>query len=272
MQSPCVDTASRSRRGNDPYDELEPLLHLLHALEPGEPRRARVREEIIRRCLPLAEHIARRYTGRGIAFDDLEQVARVGVVLAVDRFDSAQGHAFLAFAVPTVLGEVRRYFRDCGWTVQVPRRLKDMQQRVTTVVPGLTQRLGRTPTRTDLATELGVGAEEVDEALLAANGYRTDSLDALVDNDETTAVPRDGTLGAWEPCYELLEDAIAVRPFLRTLPERDRTMLILRFYERQTQAEIGKQLGMSQMKVSRVLTQILRELRDQALEETSLPL
>lgn len=133
-------------RGTDPYDNIEPWLEQLATLQPDDPDRAKLREEIIGRCLPLGEHIARRYTGRGVDFDDLSQIAAVGVILAVDRFDHTTGATFLGFAVPTVLGEVRRYFRDRTWAVQVPRRTKELQQRLIRVIPAMMQELGHAPT------------------------------------------------------------------------------------------------------------------------------
>ncbi|WP_332838134.1 SigB/SigF/SigG family RNA polymerase sigma factor [Nocardia terpenica] len=261
--------AMRARRGNDSYDDLEPWFEKLDGLEPTDPERNRLREDIIHRCLPLAEHVARRYCGRGESFDDLEQVARIGVVYAVDRFEVSRGHTFLSFAVPTVLGEVRRHFRDRGWALRVPRRLKELQQQIAATTPLLIQHLGRPPTGRDLAAELGVALEDINQALIAANGYRTETFDTPTDHDDDGpkgAASRAGALATEEPCYELLENAMAVRPLIEALPDRERTILHLRFFESKTQTQIGRQLGISQMHVSRILSHTLRSLREQALE------
>ncbi|RDI62730.1 SigB/SigF/SigG family RNA polymerase sigma factor [Nocardia pseudobrasiliensis] len=266
--TPPAGPAHRTRRGSDPYDNLEPWFEKLQALDPADPLYARLRGQIIHRCLPLTEHVARRYTGRGEDFDDLEQVARVGLVMAVDRFDVSRGHTFLSFAVPTILGEVRRHFRDRGWAVRVPRPLKELHQQIAMITPGLIQRLGRMPTGRDLAAALDVSIEDVNQALVAGNGYRTDPLDAPVEHgDSDNSMPHTAVPATVEPCYELLENAMAVRPLIAALPERERTVLILRFFERKTQSEIGRELGISQMHVSRILAATLQLLREQALEQ-----
>ncbi len=263
-------TANRydeSRTSKDTYDDIEPWFDKLASLDAGDPHRAQLRDEIIGRCLPLAEHIARRFAGRGESFEDLLQVARVGVVLSVDRYDVTRGANFLSYAVPTVMGEVRRYFRDSTWAVRVPRRLKEIQQLIGPATEKLAQRLGRMPTARELAAELEVEVTEITNALVASNGYRTDSLESSVDDGEETASPLRETLGDVEPCYELLEQAMAVRPLLAELPERDRRALILRYFESKTQAQIAAELGVSQMHVSRILSKALRTLQAQALEE-----
>ncbi|WP_019926073.1 SigB/SigF/SigG family RNA polymerase sigma factor [Nocardia sp. BMG111209] len=260
--------AAHPARGRDPYDHLEPDLIALHAMPWEHPDRARLRAHVIDRCLPLADHLAARYRGRGQSFDDLQQVARVGLVLAVDRYDPARGDSFLAFAIPTVTGELRRYFRDYGWTVRVPRRLQDLQQKITTATPRLAQQLRRTPTREDLAVDLEITADDVDQAALGAYCYRTESLEAFATDDEGVGpLPVGGTLAVDEDGYQLLEDALAVAPHLETLSADDRHVLILRFYARLSQQQIGEMLGMSQVKVSRILARILGELRDNALAE-----
>ncbi|MGW1741209.1 SigB/SigF/SigG family RNA polymerase sigma factor [Nocardia sp. NPDC001965] len=262
--------ACRAHRGHDSYDGIEPLLEKLAALGPAGPHRPAVRDEIIRRCLPLADHIARRYAGRGVEFDDLQQIARMGVVHAVDRFDSAVGTEFISFAVPTVMGEVRRYFRDQGWALRVPRRLKELRGRITAVTPLLTQELGHIPTARDLATALDTAVEEITQAVIATNGYATDSLDDLsgADKDGNQRPPSHAErLGSIDPCYGLLEDAAAVRPLLARLPRHDRRILILRYFDNRTQQQIATTIGCSQMQVSRTLTRILTTLREQALSE-----
>lgn len=259
-------SARRANRGRDSYDGIEPSLDELAALDPADPGRAVLRDEIIGRCLPLADHIARRYAGRGVEFDDLQQTARMGVVHAVDRFDPAAGTKFVAFAVPTVMGEVRRYFRDQSWATHAPRRLKELRGRITTITPLLTQELGTIPTARDLATALDTEVEEITQALIASNGYTADSLDTAphTDNDDPPLSHAD-RLGRIDPCYDLLEDAAVVRPLLAQLPRDDRRVLILRYFDNRTQQQIAATIGCSQMQVSRILTRILTTLRQQAL-------
>ena len=263
-------TARRADRGHDSYDGIEPLLDKLAALDPTDPHRSALRDEAIERCLPLADHIARRYAGRGIEFDDLQQTARMGVVHAVDRYDSTVGTEFISFAVPTVMGEVRRYFRDQSWAIRVPRRLKELRGRITAVTPVLMQELGCVPTARDLATALDTEVEEITQALIASNGYSTDSLDVLTDadNDGNHRPPSHADrIGSIDPCYALLEDAAAVRPLLARLPRLDRRILILRYFDNRTQHEIATTIGCSQMQISRTLTRILTTLREQTLSE-----
>ncbi len=251
------------------YDNIEPLFAELAALAPDDPRRQRLREEIISRCLPVAEHIARKFTGRGENFEDLVQIARVGLVAAVDRFDPDYGATFLGYAVPTIMGEVRRYFRDHSWSVRVPRRLKEIHIKLGPATEALTQRLGRVPKAREIAEELEVDLAEVTQALIARNGYQASSLDGGAETEDgssdTFAVLN--TLGAEEPQFNLIDDYLAVAPLLAALPERERQVLIMRFYGSMSQQQIAQQLGCSQMQVSRMLTKTLRMLRQQALED-----
>lgn len=251
---------------DDTYESVEPWFEKLAALDERDPHRAGLREEIVRICLPLAEHVARRFAGRGEAFDDLHQIARLGLVQAVDRFDVARGNSFLAFAVPTIMGEVRRHFRDRTWSVRVPRRLKEVRQQIGPATETLSQRLGRMPTARELAEELKVDLEEITQALIAGNAYQSTSLDVGTrESDEGTVPAAVATLGAEEPCYRLLEDAMAVRPLIARLPERERRVLVMRFFETKTQSQIADRLGVSQMQVSRILSKTLATLREQAL-------
>ncbi|WP_327117346.1 sigma-70 family RNA polymerase sigma factor [Nocardia sp. NBC_01730] len=178
-----------TRRGTDDYDHLEPLFVQLAELDVGDPRRVTLREELIRRCLPLAEHIARKYAGRGENFDDLLQTARLGMVAAVDRFDPDDGATFLSFAVPTIVGEVRRHFRDYIWAVRVPRRLEEVQQSVGPTIDMLFQRLDRMPKASEIAEHLGVDVVDVIQAIIAHKGYQTSSIGADADNDNDIAPP-----------------------------------------------------------------------------------
>ncbi len=259
--------AGKHGESSDSYENIEPWFDKLEALDPDDPHRAQIRDEIIELCLPLAEHIARRFGGRGESFDDLQQVARVGLIQAVDRFDLSRGSTFLAYAVPTMMGEVRRHFRDRTWAVRVPRTMKDIQLRIGPATEALSQRLGRVPTAREVAAELGVELAQLTQAMVAANGHTSNSLESIArdDDDAGSAVQR--RLGSEEPCYELLEDAMAVRPLIAALPRRERQVLVWRFYGGMTQNQIAERLGVSQMQVSRILSRTLASLREQALAE-----
>ncbi|NNH70631.1 RNA polymerase sigma factor SigF [Nocardia uniformis] len=259
---------NRSQRPSDTYDNIEPWFEKLAAVEPDDPHRKQIREHILELCLPLAEHIARRFTGRGEEFDDLNQIATLGLVLAVDRFDVTRGSSFLSYAVPTIMGEVRRHFRDHTWSVRVPRRTKEIQRSIGPAVERLSHRLERMPTAREIAAELDVEITEVTQALIAGNAYKAQSLDAVIqhEDDSGTNAALD-SLGTEEHCYELTEDAMAVRPLIAALPERDRRVLDMRYYQHMTQTQIAEQLSVSQMQVSRILSRTLATLRKQALAE-----
>ncbi|MEV0079889.1 RNA polymerase sigma factor SigF [Nocardia neocaledoniensis] len=261
-------TEARTHSQGDSYDNIEPWFEKLRLTSPDDENYDELRAQVISLCLPLADHIARKFTGRGEQFDDLEQTARVGLVLAVDRYDVTRGSSFLSFAIPTIMGEVRRHFRDRTWAVHVPRRLKEIQLRIGPATEELSQRLGRIPNARELAEELDVDLTEVTRTLVAGNGYQTNSIDGITDDDRDNATPAlTETLGVEEPCYQLTEDAIAVRPLIAALPEEEREVLIMRFYENMTQSEIAARLGVSQMQVSRILARTLTSLREQALAE-----
>ncbi len=222
----------------------------------------RQRDRIVERCLPLADHIARRFDGRGEPRDDLVQVARVGLVNAVIRFDLGAGSDFVSFAVPTIMGEVRRYFRDNSWSVKVPRRLKELHLRLGSTTAELAQRLGRAPTASELAEELGLDRDEVVEGLVASSSYNTLSIDSGGGGDDDAPAIAD-TLGDVDRGLEQIEDREALRPLLESLPERERTVVVLRFFESLTQTQIAERVGVSQMHVSRLLARALSRLRDQ---------
>ncbi|WP_327152260.1 RNA polymerase sigma factor SigF [Nocardia sp. NBC_01329] len=253
----------------DSYDNIEPLFADLGALAPEDPRRRALREQIVHRCLPLAEHIARRFAGRGESFDDLLQISRLGLVQAVDRFDQERGSSFLSFAIPTIMGEVRRHFRDHTWAVRVPRGTKELHQRIGPATETLYQRLGRMPTAREIATELGADLTDVTRALIAGNAHTSKSLDAGTDDQDNETSPPAvlARLGGEDPCYRLLEDAMTMRPLIAELPQRERQILVWRYFANMTQVEIAERLDISQMQVSRILAKTLRTLREQALAE-----
>jgi RNA polymerase sigma-B factor len=225
---------------------------------------ARQRDRIVERCLPLADHIARRFDGRGEPRDDLVQVARVGLVNAVIRFDVEAGSDFVSFAVPTIMGEVRRHFRDNSWSVKVPRRLKELHLRLGAATADLSQRLGRAPTASELAYELDMDRDEVIEGLVAGSSYNTLSIDSSGGGSGSEDAPAIAdTLGDIDTSLDQIENRESLRPLLAALPERERTVLLLRFFESLTQTQIAERVGISQMHVSRLLAKSLARLRDQ---------
>ncbi|MFC3453022.1 SigB/SigF/SigG family RNA polymerase sigma factor [Amycolatopsis speibonae] len=252
--------STRTRRRSDEYSHCRPLFEEMAALPGGHPEHERLRERLILELLPIAEHIAVRFGGRGQPKEDLIQVARIGLMKAVDRFDPWQGGDFLAYAVPTVMGEVRRFFRDTGWAVHVPRGMQELRTRLSRGTTELTQLLGRAPTPSELAGHLDVDVDTVREGLLAANSYQTSSLDKPVNEGEGT-LPLSDVVGELDSRFELIEDRHTVVPLLEGLPERDRAIIVMRFFDGLTQSQIAARLGISQMHVSRLLAKILQDLR-----------
>ena len=227
----------------------------LFARLPGD---GAAREELFLRHRPLALHLARRFAGRGEPIDDLEQVASLALLSAIDRFDPSRDVRFSTFATVTIVGELKRHFRDKGWAVRVPRSLRELSVRINTVLPELTQELGRSPTVPEIADQVGAMPDDVVEALDAARAYSTDSLDAPVGEGEMTAGE---TLGGHDPRFERLEAWASIAPAIDQLPERERTILYLRFFEERSQSQIAEALGISQMQVSRLLAKVLAGLR-----------
>jgi RNA polymerase sigma-B factor len=224
----------------------------------------RQRDRIVERCLPLADHIARRFDGRGEPRDDLVQVARVGLVNAVIRFDVETGSDFVSFAVPTIMGEVRRHFRDNSWSVKVPRRLKELHLRLGGATAELSQRLGRAPTPSELAEELDMDRAEIVEGLVAGSSYNTLSIDSGGSGSGSEDAPAlADTLGDVDLALDQIENREALRPLLESLPDRERAVVVLRFFESMTQTQIAERIGVSQMHVSRLLARALARLRDQ---------
>ncbi|WP_194828181.1 SigB/SigF/SigG family RNA polymerase sigma factor [Nocardia sp. XZ_19_231] len=254
------------------YEHAEPLFVHLSLTDPRSPEHDALRDRIIEVCLPLAEHIARKYANRGEIFDDLLQTARLGMVMAVDRYDVTTGSPFLGFAVPTIMGEVRRHFRDHIWPLHVPRREKELQGKVRAATEQMSRRLQRSPTAHELATELEVPVTDIARTLVAANAFQTRSLDTPArDNDGDPSMTVADTFGADDPAYRLAEDTITVAPLLAQLPPEDRQLLIWRFYDTLSQGEIAERLGVSQMSVSRKLTKLLGNLRAEAADEQPVP-
>jgi RNA polymerase sigma-B factor len=219
------------------------------------------REELIRRFLPLARQLARRYERADEPIDDLVQVASMGLVKAVERFDPSRGVAFSSFAVPTILGELKRYFRDVGWAVHVPRGMQERALEVNRAVTELSRDLGRSPTPAELAGFTGLSHEEVLEAMEAAVAYDSVSLEAPRSDDDPDSEGVAERIGVEDSGYELAEYAATLAPELRALSERDRLVLQLRFGEDMTQSEIAERIGVSQMHVSRLIRRALAQVR-----------
>jgi RNA polymerase sigma-B factor len=225
------------------------------------------REELVERFLPLARQLARRYQRQNEPLDDLMQVASMGLVKAVDRFDPARGTAFSTYAVPTILGELKRYFRDSGWAVHVPRGMQERVMKLDQASQELHRRLGRSPSAGELAEELQLTSEEVLEAMEAASAYDAISLEEQRSDSSDSAEPTFAdSLGTEEERYELVEYGATIAPTMRALSERERLILHLRFVEDLTQSEIADRIGVSQMHVSRLIRRALARLRAVARE------
>ncbi|MEU3606769.1 SigB/SigF/SigG family RNA polymerase sigma factor [Streptomyces sp. NPDC035033] len=245
------------------------LFRRLHELDEGTPEHSYVRNTLVELNLSLVKFAARRFRGRAEPMEDIVQVGTIGLIKSIDRFDPGRGVEFSAFALPTIVGEMKRFFRDTGWAVRVPRRLQELRIELAKASDALEQRDGHRPGRAALAERLHLAEETVAEGELAANAYAAHSLDSPVGDDETGA-PQ-GTAGrrtaVEEPAYELIDDLNSLGPLLAELDERDRLILSLRFGEELTQAEIGRRVGLSQMHVSRLLARILGELRTGLLDD-----
>jgi RNA polymerase sigma-B factor len=247
----------------DEYPDVVDMFLVLKTLPAESAEYARQRERIVTRCLQLADHVARHYDRRGENLEDLTQVARLGLMNAVNRFDPEKSSSFLAFAVPTMMGEVRRHFRDHGWSMHVPRRIRDRHGQITRATAQLTQDLGRAPAASELSELLGLEREEVVESLIAAASYNVHSIDAPVAGGDGSPRMLADTIGDVDLEFDHITDRETVRPLLAALPERERSVLYLRFFASMTQSQIAERIGVSQMHVSRILERTLTKLRDQ---------
>ncbi|MFI9614628.1 RNA polymerase sigma factor SigF [Streptomyces sp. NPDC052023] len=252
---------------HDPQDRsgARALFVELRGLKEGSPEYAELRNQLVRMHLPLVEHLARRFRNRGEPLDDLTQVATIGLIKSVDRFDPDRGVEFSTYATPTVVGEIKRHFRDKGWAVRVPRRLQELRLSLTTATAELSQLHGRSPTVHELAEKLAISEEEVLEGLESANAYSTLSLDVPDTDDESPAVA--DTLGAEDEALEGVEYRESLKPLLEDLPPREKRILLLRFFGNMTQSQIAQEVGISQMHVSRLLARTLAQLREKLLVE-----
>jgi RNA polymerase sigma-B factor len=229
-------------------------------LQPYKPSPAS-RDELIRRYLPLARRLATRYRHTGEPLDDLIQVASMGLVLAATRYDPARGTSFASYAVPTIVGELRRHIRDHGWAARVPRSLQENVLRITAAGAELSGHLGRSPTPSELAEATGLESSAVLEAMEAARAYEAESLDHRPGRDDEAGESLLATLGGEDPGYRLVEYGVAMAPAMSELTEQERTILAMRFAEDLTQSEIARRVGVSQMQVSRLLRRSLDRLQ-----------
>jgi RNA polymerase sigma-B factor len=246
-------------------DEVRELFVAYNAAETEEER-AGHREQLVDQYIGLVEFLARRFRNRGEPLEDLTQVGTIGLLKAIDRFDLSREVEFSTYATPTIVGELKRHFRDKGWAVRVPRRLQELHLELTRVVGDLGQELGRSPTVAEIAKAAGTTDEAVLEGLEIAQAYNFTSLDAPMDSSNGSSTSFAEHLGAEDEHLENLEYRASLAPEMAKLPERERNILYLRFFKGMTQSEIADRLGISQMHVSRLLNRTLIRLRE-ALQE-----
>ncbi|MFR9674939.1 SigB/SigF/SigG family RNA polymerase sigma factor [Streptomyces sp. TR02-1] len=260
MTAVRLPAGPRRRHENTP--DTAPLFARLSGL-PAGPRREALVDELVRAWLPLAHRLARRFRDRGETLEDLRQVAALGLVRAVERFDPARGSTFEQYAVPTIVGEIKRHFRDHTWDVHVPRRVQELRRRVRTALGELAVSVDdRVPDVARIARQAGISEDEVVTGLGAMGSFRVLSLEAAVGSpgqDEHYTLA--DTLGEPEHRYDVVLARVAVQPHLAGLPERERRVLAMRFFHGMTQARIGAELGLSQMQVSRLLSRSCARIR-----------
>lgn len=242
-------------------DEVRDLFHSYRNSQ-AEDERAELRGKLVDQYIGLVEFLARRFRNRGEPLEDLVQVGTIGLLKAIDRFDLEREVEFSTYATPTVVGELKRHFRDKGWAVRVPRRLQELHLELSKIVSALGQELGRSPTVAEIAQAAGTNEESVLEGLEIAQAYNFTSLDAPIDSDDAGSTSFADQLGAEDDQLENLEYRAALAPEMAKLPERERQILFLRFFKGLTQSEIADRLGISQMHVSRLLNRTLIRLRE----------
>ncbi|WP_307861973.1 RNA polymerase sigma factor SigF [Nocardioides sp. SYSU D00065] len=226
----------------------------------SDAARSLARDDLVHLHLSLVEHCARRFRNRGEPFEDLVQVGTIGLIKAVDRFETDRGVEFSTYATPTVIGEIKRHFRDKGWAIRVPRRLQELRMQIGSATGELTQKLGRSPTPRELAEVIGCTVEEIMEGIESSHAYATLSLDASDDDDDGPPAML-STLGAEDSNIEHIEIRESLKPLLEGLGDREKRILLLRFFKNMTQSQIAEEIGVSQMHVSRLLTRTLAQLR-----------
>ena len=253
-------TAHAERTSADRARARELFAQLAAGADPA------VRDELVRMHLPLVEYLARRFRNRGEPLEDLVQVATIGLIKSIDRFDLDRGVEFSTYATPTIVGEIKRHFRDKGWAIRVPRRLQELKLTLTKATGELSQTLGRSPTVSELATHLSLTEEEILEGLESANAYSAVSLDATDSGDDDSPAVSD-SLGMIDEALEGVEYRESLKPLLDKLPPREKKILVLRFFGNMTQSQIAAELGISQMHVSRLLARTLAQLREGLLAD-----
>src|SRR6266567_3239710 len=251
----------RIEHGSPDRARARELFERLAELPPGDPERVRIRGYLVELHLPLVEYLARRFRNRGEWLDDLTQVATIGLIKSIDRFDLERGVEFSTYATPTIVGEIKRHFWDKGWAVWVPRRLQELKLALTKAISDLAQREGRAPTVAEIAAHLQMTEEEVLEGLESANAYSTVSLDAPDSGDDDAPAVAE-SLGMLDEALEGVEYRESLKPLLEQLPSREKRILLLRFFGNMTQSQIASELGISQMHVSRLLARTLAQLRE----------
>jgi RNA polymerase sigma-B factor len=243
-----------------------PLFVELASCPDDDPRHRQIRDQLVEMHLPLVDYLARRFRNRGEPLDDLVQVATIGLIKSIDRFDVERGVEFSTYATPTIVGEIKRYFRDKGWAIRVPRRLQEMKLALSKATAELSQRNGRAPTVAELAEHLDISEESVLEGLESANAYSAISLDAPEITDENAPAVYE-SLGVIDEALEGVVYRESLKPLLDRLPPREKTILMLRFFGNMTQSQIAADMGISQMHVSRLLARTLAQLREGLLAE-----
>jgi RNA polymerase sigma-B factor len=260
-----VDPTTAASSAPGPAEQLADENELL--VRYAQSRDPVVREELARRFMPLVRRLASRYRGGREPLEDLVQVASLGLVKALDRFDPERGVAFTTYAAPTILGELRRHFRDRGWSVHVPRDLQERIAAVEKTAAELPTRLGRAPSVREIGDALNLSEEDVLEAMEAGGAHHAVSIDALQRMDDSEGVPMVERLGEEDPGFDTVEYGEAIESVLDDLSERDRMVLHLRFVEDLTQTQIAERIGVSQMHVSRILRSTLQRLREQVPDD-----
>ncbi|MFD9506573.1 RNA polymerase sigma factor SigF [Streptomyces mirabilis] len=259
---------SAKRHPHDDAPDTTEAFRRLASLPPGRPHDT-LREQIVESWLPMANRLAGRFRNRGESLEDLRQVAALGLVKAVDRYDPELGNAFESYAVPTVTGEIKRHFRDHMWTLHVPRRVQDLRNRVRFAVQELSGTIsGRGPTVAEIAEHARMSEEDVKAGLEALESFTALSLDAQVSGSDDGYSLSDA-LGSADPALDVVIDREAVKPRLQALPERERTILYMRFFGDMTQSRIADELGISQMHVSRLISRCCHRLRDQVMRDAA---
>jgi len=229
--------------------------------DASERDRLDARDGLVSLHLPLVEHCARRFRNRGEPFEDLVQVGTIGLIKSIDRFDLDRGVEFSTYATPTIIGEIKRYFRDKGWAIRVPRRLQELRMQITATTAELTQSLGRSPTPRELAEGIGCSVEDIVEGIESSNAYSTLSLDATDDSGEDGGASMLELMGLDDEELDHIDIRESIKPLLEALPSREKRILLLRFFKNKTQSEIADEIGVSQMHVSRLLSRTLAQLR-----------